>query len=398
MRKIWLVAATTYRRRVRAGTFLFLTFGLPLIMVIAGAVPLLRERGDLPRIGYVDQTGRLARVAQVTVEDAVLGVTAYADGDQAQAAYHDGEIAGYLAIPAGYFEGQPALYYGADKPGVKLEGALEALLRRALLPDAPDWVLERLTDPSEVTYVARDRGVEGTRGLGMVLRVILPAILALLFGLAVFTGASQLGSAVVREKDQRTMELLITSLAPRELVAGKVLGMGLMSLTQLGIWALGGGIAIALALSGANDVQPLSVPWGVVMWALLLGVPGYFLYAVLASGLGIIAGDHQQARQLAGVLGIVCLAPLWFIAPLFGAPNGPLAVGLTLFPLSAPLFGLLRMTLAEVPTWQLLASLVLIIASLIASVWAVSRIFRVAMLMYGRRLRPRQLLQALREA
>lgn len=398
MNKIWLIATTTYRRRVRAGAFLFLTFGLPAIMIVAGAVPLLRERGPLPAVGYVDETGQLARLSQVTLEDGVLNVMAYADAGEAQAAYRQGEIEGYLHIPAGYLEGEPAVFYGTQQPGGRLEDGLEALLRQALLPDAPDWAQARLASPSEMTYVDQARGVEVAPGLGMVLQVALPAVLAVLFALAVFTGASQLGSAVVHEKEQRAMEMLITSLAPRDLVAGKVLGMGLLSLTQLAIWAAGGGIAIALAVSGASEPPTLTVPWEAVMWGLLLGVPGYFLYAVLAAGLGIIAGNNQQAQQLGGLLGFVAMAPFWLIASLLKAPNGPLAVALTLFPLSSPMFGLLRMMLAEVPRWQLAAGLAMIAASLVAAVWAVARVFRAAMLMYGRRVRPQELLQALREA
>jgi len=126
-------------------------------------------------------------------------------------------------------------------------------------------------------------------------------------------------------------------------------------------------------------------------------VSGYYLYAVLASGLGIIAGDSQQAQQLAGVLGFLGLAPLWLLGMLVDKPDGPLAVALTLFPLTSPMVALFRMSLTDVPTWQLLASLGLIIASLAGSVWLVARIFRAAMLMYGQVLRPRQVLQALRE-
>jgi len=194
------------------------------------------------------------------------------------------------------------------------------------------------------------------------------------------------------------MEMIITSLAPRELVAGKVLGMTLLSLTQVGVWAIGGGIAFVLAFSSVVDVQTLSIPWEALTWGLLLGMPGYFLYAVLASGLGVMAGDSQQAQQLAGVLGMLGMAPLYLMGLLVNALDGPLAVGLTMFPLTAPMIGLFRMALVEVPTWQLITSLAILVASLIGSIWLVARIFRAAMLMYGQALRPRQLLQALREA
>lgn len=398
MRKIWLLATTTYRRRVRSGMFLVLTFGLPVVMIIAGAVPVIRNRGSaLPNVGYVDQTGRLAPVTQVSIEDATLTLAAYADTSEARAAFQRGEIAGYLVIPDDYFQGQPTIFYGKEEPSERLEDALAGFMRRAVLPDEPGWMLDRLADASEMTYVARGSGVEIAEGPAVIVRAAFPAVLALLFAFAVFTGAGQMGSVVVREKDQRSMEMIITSLAPRELVAGKVLGMTLLSLTQVAVWTVGGGIAVGLTLSGAVDVQTLSIPWEALIWALLLGVPGYFLYAVLAAGLGVIAGDSQQAQQLAGVLGFLGLVPLMLLGPLVDTPDGSLAVALTLFPFTGPMIGLIRMSLTEVPTWQLVASLILIAASLAGSIWLVARIFRAAMLMYGQVLRPRQILQALRE-
>jgi ABC-2 type transport system permease protein len=399
VKKIWLMAKVTYRRRIRSSTFLILTFAVPVLMVIVGAIAIIQETsGGLSPVGYVDQTDQLAPVNQIPVDGELFSPTAYADVAAARGAYRRGEVAGYLVIPAGYFDGQPATFYAQDAPNSRLEQALMAFMRRAMLPDAPAWALDRLADPVEMTYVDQGKGTEIVAGPALLIRVAVPVALALMFAFAVLTGASQMGSVIVREKDQRAMEMVVTSLAPRELVVGKVLGMTCLSLTQIGIWLLGAAIAAGLALSGRLDIQELSIPWEAVVWALLLGVPGYFLYAILASGLGIIAGDSQQAQQLAGVLGFVGLVPLWFLTLLVEAPQGPLAVALTLFPLTGPMIALFRIALSDVPTWQLLGSFTLIVLSLSAGAWIVSRIFRAAMLMYGQSLHPGQIWQALREA
>jgi ABC-2 type transport system permease protein len=398
MKKMWLIALLTYRRQIRSGTFLILTFGLPLLMVVAGAIPVLSAQSSgLPHIGYVDQTGRLSDITQVHVEDSTLTLTHYADTRQAQAAVQRGEISGYLVIPSGYFQGQKPVFYGEKEPGLALNDALASFMRRAMLPNQPDWVLDRLADPSNVTYVAQPSGEAVSPGPDLLIRVATPIALALVFALTIFMGASQMGSAIVREKDQRSMEMIITSLRPRELVVGKVLGMTLVTLTQIAIWTIGGGIAIGLALAGSG-AQNISFPWEALVWGLLLGVPGYFLYAVLAAGLGVIAGDRQQARQLAGLLGFVGLSPLYFLGLLVNAINSPLALALTWFPLTAPMIALFRMALTSVPRWQLLVSLAILLVSLLVSIWFVARIFRAAMLIYGQSLRPRQIWQALRQA
>jgi ABC-2 type transport system permease protein len=399
MRKSWLVAATTYRRRVGSTGFLLLTFGIPLLMVIAGAIPILAQLGGaLPPIGYVDQTGGLAEVESVTVGDEILELTAYGDVEAAREALVAGEIAGYLVIPQDYFDGAQATFYGERSPSVRLQDGMQVFMRRAMLPDAPSWSFERLRNPSDITYVARETGERVAQGPALVIRIATPAFLALIYVLSVFSSANQMGSAVVREKEQRAMEMVITSIAPRQLVVGKVLGMSLLSLTQVGVWILGALLGVGLALSGSLEVQDLSIPWSAFLWAALLGIPGYFLYAVLASGLGILAGDKQQARQLAGMLGFLGMAPLYFMGAILNDLQGPLGVGLTLFPLTAPAITLFRMTLTEVPTWQLGASLAIIVLSLAVSVWFVARIFRAAMLMYGQALQPRAILRALRRA
>lgn len=399
MNKTWLVAKTTYQRRIRSGTFLILTFGLPLLMVIAGAIPFLRNAGDsLPPIGYVDRTGQLAPVEQVALEGRTLRVTAYPDADAARAALEQGQIEGYLIVPEKYWIGDVPAFYAREEPNWMLQEGLAAFMRRAMRPQADADQLARLADPTNLTYVSLATGDRVSEGVGLVVRFGAPAALALVFALTVFTGASQMGASVVREKDQRAIEMVITSLSPVELVSGKILGMTLLSLTQVGIWALGAGIAAGLALSGRADVQTLAVPWDALLWAVLLGMPGYLLYATLASGLGIIAGDGQQARQLAGLLGFLGMSPLYVMGMLVKAIDGPLAVGLTLFPLTAPMIALFRMALTDVPLWQLATSLGILIGSLIGSVWSVARIFRAAMLMYGQSLNPRQILRALREA
>jgi ABC-2 type transport system permease protein len=259
-------------------------------------------------------------------------------------------------------------------------------------------LIDRLEDPSTYEYVALNSGETLREGIGLILRAATPAALGILFSLALVFTSGQMGAAVVREKDQRAMEIVITSLRPYELVTGKVLGMTLLSLTQLGIWALGIGITLVLLLTSSGSFQLVAIPWKVFFWAIMLGIPAYFLYAFLAAGLGIIAGDAQQAQQLAGILGFLGMAPLWLLGVLIQSPNSPVMISLSLFPLTGPIFILLRMTIVEVPIWQLLASAAILIISLVATIWAITRIFRAAMLMYGQTLKPRQIIRALRGA
>ncbi len=399
MRTIWLVAKTTYRQRVKSQTFLLLTFGLPLVMVVAGAVPVLTElRGDIPTIGYVDQTAQMADLKEIEVEGETASLISYPTLESAKGGYQSGEVGGYLVIPEDYFEGGAPEYFGEEQPNAKTEAALEKLVRVGFLSGAPSWAVARVENPADVTYIAQKTGQRVSEGPAIILRVGVPIFLALVFVLTIFTGANQMGSVVVLEKDQRAMEVVVTSISPTELVSGKVLGMTLLSLTQVGVWILSAVLAVLLLFVDDLMGHSLSIPWGGLLWAALLGVPGYFLFAMIGAGLGVIAGDAEQARQLAGMLGFLGLAPMYFMGVIVEALNGPLAVGLTLFPFTAPTVGLFRLALTDVPLWQLAGSFLILVISLLASVWFVSRIFRATMLMYGQKLKPQEVLKALSES
>lgn len=406
MRKSWLIATMTYRQRVRSGMFLLLTFGLPLLMIIAGAVPILTANdGDAPgAIGVVDQTGVMAPVSEVAIEEELLDInqrlnfTPLAGEEAAQEALLEGEIGGYLLIPDGYFEGEAVAYYAEEAPGAVVEEGVQLFLHRALLGQQPEWMFERLQNPASYTYAGLESGEAVAEGPGLLIRLLAPAVLAAAFAVAVFMGAGQMGSAVIREKESRAMEMVVTSLHPRELVAGKVLGMSLLSLTQFAIWTVGALTAAALAFRGDVELATLAMPWASLLWGLALIIPAYFLFALLSAGLGIIAGDNQQAQQLAGVVGFLGLAPLWVLAPILNNPDGAAAVGLTMFPLTAPTVALIRMIFGDVPSWQLASSLAILLLTLAVAVWSVAKIFRAAMLNYGQALRPRQIWQVLTQA
>lgn len=397
MKPLFLIAANVYRRRIRSGSFLLLTFGLPLIMLVAAAVPILQlSKESSGALAIVNQTDTLKIPSAVSIDDRSIEIVTYADEERARQAVSAGELDGYLLIPAGYPDRHP-VYYGLEDPGISTESGFTQALQRAMAPDQPDWVYSRLDNAASVSYQALD-GSRVDEGFGLIVWVATPAVLALMFALAVFTGASQMGGALIQERDERALEMVITSIRPSELVLGKMLGFSLVSLTQLGIWAAGGVGAVLLYLFSQQQPVALQLPWTPILWALALGVPSYLLFAFTGAGLGIVAGEGTQARQLSGVLGFLGLAPFWLIGLVVQQPAGTLAVALTLFPFSATSVALFRMVLTSVPTWQLAASLVIILVCLLLSGWMLTRLFRTVMLLSGQRPSISSLWQAVRQS
>lgn len=398
MAKIWAIARTTYRQRIWSGSFMILTFGLPILMIVAGAIPILREiRGELGTIGIVDQSRQLQPVTTISIGDEQVQLKYFNEPEGANQAWQRGEVVGYAVLPPDYLSNPLIEYYSEKEPSARQASVIAAAVRQGLVPDQPTAYYQRLDNPTAMEYTnisGRDRLSEG---LELILKVATPIALGLMFALSVLTGTSQIGQAVVEEKDQRSMEMIITSVSPEQLISGKLLGMTLLTLTQVAIWVGSAIIALGLAFGGQFASGEVSIPWQAMLWAILLGVPGYFLFAILSSATGVIAGDKQQAQQLAGMLGFVGLFPLWFMAPIIQSPSGPLAIFLTLFPLTSPVVGLFRLGISEVPLWQLVTSVIVLAVSVGLGVLLVARVFRASMLMYGQRLRPKQIWQALKQ-
>jgi ABC-2 type transport system permease protein len=368
-------------------------------MIVAGAIPILQEiGGEVGTIGLVDYSGELAPVQEVMVNEEEVDIEYFQRQEDARQAWQSGEIVGFALVPQDYLANPEIKYLSDQEPGAMQESVIAEIVRRGLVPNQTDAFYKRLDNPAAMEYTNITGRDQLSEGLELILKVAAPVALGLMFALAVLTGTSQIGQAVVEEKDQRSMEMVITSVSPEQLISGKLAGMTMLTLTQVGIWIGSAFLALALAFGQQFASGAVSIPWRAFLWAALLGIPGYFLFAILSAMTGVIAGDKQQAQQLAGMLGFVGLFPLWFMAPIVQSPSGPVAVGLTIFPLTSPVVGMFRLGISEVPAWQLLAGFLAMLLSISLGIWLVARIFRASMLMYGQRLRPGQIWQSLKQA
>ena len=391
LHKLWLVARQTYLLQVRSRWFLVLTLALPLIMVVVAAVPAVTaSRVPDGAVGIVDLSGRLTLPASATVDTSTLTLVPYPDEGSAEAALSAGEVQAWLLVPGDYVESGRLAFHGGENPTEGLQMALEQALRRALAPDAPAWLHDRVSDPANWRYVDLESGRELNDGLEVILYAMMPLAVAMIFVLLLSTTLNSVAPLVVREKEERAMEILLSSVRPEELVGGKLLGATMVTFLQLLIWLAAGGVAIALLwLTQGAQGWPM-LRWDVLGWAALLCAPGYLLYAALAASLGILVGTREQARQMSGLLSMIAMAPLFLLSVIMEEPAGTTAVVLTLVPFFAPTLAFFRMAVVPVPVWQLgLAALLLWIMAL-AALWVAARLFRAAALLYGQRVSFRQ--------
>lgn len=394
MRSLWLMARYEYARLARRRSFILSTLGFPLLLALAmGLGFLMAQSGDTAPLGYVDLAGIIDPVVQ-PAEELETTFLAFDSEAAAQTALSAGEISAFYVIPVDYEQSrQTSLFYGDEIPDGGAQGDFAELVRANLVSDLPPAVQQRLLEGVDLTV----RSADGSRSIGAdnVFGFLLPFLAAMLFIVAVMTSAGYLLQVVAEEKENRTMEILVTTIRPIDLIGGKALGLMALALTQIGIWIL----AIVVGLVVGSQFWPflteVSVPWRLVGIVALFFLPSYALVAGLMTAIGGAVTEVRQGQQVAGIINLLFVAPLFVLPVLIETPNSPLAVGLTLFPTTSFVTVTLRWALAGIPTWQLATSWGILVLTALLSVWASAHIFRVGMLRYGQPLTPRALLATL---
>jgi ABC-2 type transport system permease protein len=417
MPRVLLVAFREFRQRVRTRGFLLSSLATPVLLLAVWAIggafdsspasavePLakLMQAGlpDRP-IGYVDQAGLIRSVPGQVPSGLFLP---YADDASAADALARGEIGIYYVVAADYRETGNVRRVSHDLPGLAAPdtGLFDWVLASNLLPDvAPKEVarLQRPLGPSGPAFVALSRAEEpaGEAGDGGLGNMMLPFLVTMAAIIPLYGSATLLLNSLSQEKSGRVMEILLSSLRPRQLLAGKLLGLGAVTSVQYAIWA--GVVLVALAVTGRDVTRLLS---GVNLTAgeLLLVVPfalgGYVLYASLMAGLGALAPNMENSRGWVFVVSLPMMIPIYLWMAISTSPNGALATVLSLIPFSAPVAMMLRMTSTSVPAWQVGASLALLWVAGVGMVGLMARLFRVQTLLSGEALSLRRMWAALR--
>lgn len=190
------------------------------------------------------------------------------------------------------------------------------------------------------------------------------------------------------------MEILVTSVSPMQLMAGKIVGNIAVGLSQLVIWI----IFMVIALKIAPTYFPIGeVPKIEPYFLLLMAgtlLPAFVMVAAAMGAIGATATESREAQQIAGWFTIPIMVPLWFITTIMLNPNGALAIGMSLFPLTAPIALPLRAVFTTVPVWQIILTISLLCILAFFSLWLSGRIFRLGMLRYGKRVRIREAFQS----
>ena len=313
----------------------------------------------------------------------------YVDFDAALAALRERKVATVFVLDADYLNTGAITVYTretsvfaqqADRQRqAQVADAIRTGLLRPVLPDetlarayAPAARLKRMRLTAQGTF----EPAGDSTGLGPFAGSF---GVFLLFSLSIFFSAGFLGQATIEDRQSRMIEILLSSIEPDELVLGKILGLGGAGLLQVGIY-----VALVI-VPGATVFALFQVPMAKLALSIGYYIVGYLIFACLMTWTGMIGRTAQESGQLSALWMFAAASPMFFIANIGAAPNGPLARGLSLFPLTSPVTMMLRIASSDVPAGDVAASMGIDIVAIYLALRAAAKIFRGAALMYGKR-------------
>jgi ABC-2 type transport system permease protein len=399
--KLWAVVKREYVERVRTKAFVIGTILGPIVMGALMVVPMIaaRSKSKPLRVAVVDWSGDLHGPVEQALRDAVdddrkrfdVQPAAAEDPDAAEAACKkavlEKSLDGCLSLPRDVVGTAKASYFGRNVSNFSDIRTLERTVSKVL-------VTRRLTsaglDAGRVDDLTRgldlrtvrvsEQGEREDKGAAMLLAMILMMILyagLLMWGQAVMT-------SVIEEKTSRVVEVMASGVPSTTLLMGKLLGVGGAGLTQYLVWALSLlGVSLASGSLGATGMP--EVTWLMLASFVLFYVLGFLFYAALYAAIGAAVNTAQEAQSLAfPVLVPIILAMVCWPA-VMQSPDGTLAFTVSMIPGMSPLMMFLRIVILTPPVWQILLSVALLALGILGTVWVAARVYRVGILMYGKR-------------
>ena len=407
LRLVSIVGRRDYLRTVRRRGFLFGTLLLPLSIAFFFLVSSVVSTSQL---GSGPDASRTTLVvvdeSTVPLSTSLVPTMHLVSRPAAEKLLADGTAGEYYVVPATW-PGSPLVsrisapqlpggLEAAQRQSVQ-EQLLEAVLRDALLADAnltPD-IEKRVLAP--MALESRTSQGQSVSDSSMVASFLIPFAFTLLFVMSIFITSGYLLQSVTEEKENRVVEILLSSIPALPLMAGKILGLGAAGLTQVLVWLLTALIALPLAADRLGVTGDLHLDAAVLLLAVLYFVLGYLAFGAIFAAIGALAPGNREAQQYSGFFGFFAVIPLVFSGVLLSDPQSPIVWVLAIFPLTAPATMLQVISLSDTIPWGMVAvSLVSLVTFVSLGTIASSRIFRATLLLYGVRPGMGQLMDAVR--
>jgi ABC-2 type transport system permease protein len=330
--------------------------------------------------------------------------------DSLTAAVGTKDLDGYLIVSDEAIEDGEVEYRGSNVSSMADMQVLEQVIRQAVLTERLD---RAGVDPLVVAQAqgrvrmrtTNIRGGELTDESGATTFMLAYGVWLLLYMSILLYGVQVMG-AVVEEKTSRVIEVLISSLRPFQLLAGKVVGVGAVGLFQLLIWSVSAWVLFqkrdavlglfGIEVAGGQSFSLPGISLAAVAIVLAYFVLGYFLYAAMFAAVAAMSNSEAEARQAQTPVVMLLVIPSVLMLGILQQPDGSMAVALSLIPFCSPIAMPVRWAAATVPASEMVASIAILAFTLWLVIWVAARIYRVGILMHGKRPTPRELIRWVR--
>ena len=404
MKKTWTILKHELRQTLKRKSFILLTIALPLLAVLGLGIYQGVQRWYHPsepeevNIGYVDKTGQFDEYTSQTGITFVL----YASEENARAALLAEDIEEYFVIPANYLDSGLITRYTMKREmepsGQTTKGIKDFLISNLLDGQISPQIVDRVETPLLMTTFRLDETGEIASDQSPMLNYFVPYIFALLFMFSIFFSSGFLLQSVSEEKENRVIEILLSSVSSRQLLIGKILGLGVAGLLQMTIWLTTIGIFTEFASSNIPAVSDLSIPTSILALGLVYFILGYLLFAIIYAGIGSICSTARESQQWSSMLVMPAVLPIMLSLLITTNPEHIVSRVLTFFPITAPITAVMRLSIQAISPWEIALSLAILAGSVVLGMWAVAKIFRTFLLMYGKRPTLKEIARSVRTA
>ena len=416
--RIWIIIKREYLVRVRTRAFIISTIASPILLLALAILPgFLASRGGGQRhVTTFDQSGDPQLFEAINRHlGGSSGISGESDGDRALTRYilerrpvqpnedinqlitsdytgnskQDGDKA-YLILPAGIFDGARPEYRARNTSdfGLKgLEGAIsqgltERRLERAGLDRSLIKGFTKRVD-LDTNKLTAEGGAQADGGLGFVIAFIM---LFFMYMTVLFYGMFTM-RGVIEEKQSRIVEIVVSSVRPTEMMLGKVIGIGAVGLTQIGIWIASVALlsTVGVSMFASKGINLPRIPLSLLGYFVIFFILGYFLFATLYALVGATVGSEEEAQQAQFPVTILVVIPMMIFTTIIANPNSTMAITLSMIPFFAPTLMMMRIAVINPPFWQVLLSMAIMVVTILGAIWLAAKIYRVGILMYGKR-------------
>jgi ABC-2 type transport system permease protein len=405
MNKTLLVLQHEFRNTLKRRAFILLTLAFPLLGLLGIGIYQIVTSTEQPpaetiEIGYVDDVGTF----NYYTEQYLVDLLPYENTDQATEALLDGDIEEYFVIPSDYIESgvisRFTLETEIEPPGNTVASIRDFLQSNLLEGQVSQDIGDRVKSPLALSSTVLDSETgQPSDQAGGISAFILTYVFALLLLMAIFTSSGYVLQGLGEEKENRIMEILLSSVSARQLITGKVLGLGAAGLTQMVIWLLSARLLVELLPQGISDViGSLEIAPDFIILSLIYFILGYLLFAILMAGIGSIGATARESQQLSVMVIMPAIIPIYAIGFIVANPEHIVSQILTYFPFTAPTTVIMRLGIGEIPVWQLAISMAILLVTIYFSLILVAKIFRTFLLMYGKTPKMGEIVKMLRQA